>query len=96
MNESVSYAGQPCGGMWGAGMSRDKVCPRLCIDDLCHGNPDDTLCGGCYCENCRMATVEPGCCDSCRGYAHDDYDDDVCPHGRAFDVSCALCDEVQG
>jgi hypothetical protein len=33
-------------------------CLRLCIDDLCHGNRDDTLCGGCYCERCDA--LSPG------------------------------------
>lgn len=40
-------------------------CLALCIDDLCHGNPEDTLCGGCYCAQCRRQTFEPGVCDDC-------------------------------
>lgn len=34
-------------------MSNLPLCQRLCIDDLCRGNPDNTLCGGSYCHQCH-------------------------------------------
>lgn len=53
-----------------------EPCQRLCIDDLCRGNPDDTLCGGSYCSSCH----DPKChdsdlCDDCRESSYEDYDD---------------------
>ena len=43
-----------------------SVCLRICIDDLCRGNRDNTICGGSYCDSCDSLTYEPGRCDSCR------------------------------
>jgi hypothetical protein len=42
-----------------------RACPRLCIDDMCHGNRDFTLCGGSYCYQCDELTVDGSICDEC-------------------------------
>lgn len=43
-----------------------KLCPRICIDDLCRGNRENTLCGGSYCDDCGTLTVDEGRCEECR------------------------------
>lgn len=43
-----------------------SCCQRICIDDLCRGNRDDTLCGGSYCYHCDKLTVDGSVCDQCR------------------------------
>jgi hypothetical protein len=74
---------------------RINPCPTLCIDDLCHGNPDCTLCFGSYCEVCRRLTHDYGLCEQCRLARDGDYDDDVCPHGRGFEERCEMCDDAE-
>lgn len=58
-------------------MPRDRAfCSRLCIDDLCRGNPDRTLCGGSYCHDCHGPNLNDGSlCDDCRE-SEEDYEDD--------------------
>lgn len=59
---------------------RGQPCPRLCIDDLCRGNPDDTLCGGSYCYQCHGPKVDDGSlCDECREHEAEMDDDEGFP-----------------
>jgi hypothetical protein len=45
---------------------RGQPCQRLCIDDLCRGNPENTLCGGSYCYDCHGPTCgDSSLCDEC-------------------------------
>lgn len=67
------------------------MCARLCVDDLCHGNQDDTLCGGCYCPDCYQLTSEPEYCDNCRP---DEDDPDQCMTGPCFHGEHGLCPDV--
>jgi hypothetical protein len=53
-----------------------KICPRICIDDLCRGNRENTLCGGSYCDNCGTLTADEGRCDDCAPDEEDFYDAD--------------------
>jgi hypothetical protein len=50
-------------------------CPRICIDDLCRGNRDNTLCGGSYCDRCGSLTYDEGRCDDCSPEEEDFYDE---------------------
>lgn len=52
------------------------TCQRLCIDDMCRGNPGNTLCGGCYCPVCHDPTYEEGECDDCRPSDDSNCDED--------------------
>lgn len=52
-----------------------EPCTRICIDDLCRGNRDNTLCGGSYCESCGIGTCEEGLCDDCAPSEEDFYDE---------------------
>ena len=52
----------------------NQCCPRICIDDLCRGNREDTLCGGSYCYECGTLTAGEAYCDDCSGI--DLYDDE--------------------
>lgn len=55
-----------------------QPCPRICIDDLCRGNRDNTLCGGSYCYECGNVVVgECMTCDDCGAYEQDDYGDSI-------------------
>jgi hypothetical protein len=51
---------------------RGEPCPRLCIDDLCRGNRDNTLCGGCYCYECGNGTCGDTLCDDCQSSAYEE------------------------
>jgi hypothetical protein len=51
-------------------------CLRICIDDLCRGNRDNTLCGGSYCYNCDELTAGDATCDECRNCGEEDFDDE--------------------
>ena len=60
------------------GRFHGEPCSRLCIDDLCRGNPHNTLCGGSYCDDCRGLKCDDGSlCDDCRE-AHDEEFDNAC------------------
>ena len=50
-------------------------CLRICIDDLCRGNRENTLCGGSYCYNCDELTVDSSVCDECRRCGEDEDED---------------------
>lgn len=57
-------------------------CPRLCIDDMCHGCREDTLCGGSYCYYCDHLTSGDSTCDDCRDF-NEDYEIDAEPRRAA-------------